>query len=76
VSARRQDEEGKVAGEHPYPTAELLRWLAEGTKWQSGGATGGRSSAMACGGGARSARVFLGWEAAAAWGKARARATA
>jgi hypothetical protein len=61
-----------MAGEHPYPTAGLLRWLAEGKKRRSGGATGGRSSAMAGGGGARCAR-FFGWKAAAAaWG-ARAR---
>jgi hypothetical protein len=40
---RRQGEEEKAAGEHPYPTAELLWRLAGGKKWRSGGAMGGRS---------------------------------
>jgi hypothetical protein len=44
-------------GEHPYPTAVLLRRLAEGKERRIDGATCGRSSAMAGGGGARCARV-------------------
>jgi hypothetical protein len=48
---------GKMVGEHPYPTTVLLGRLAEGKERRIGGATGGRSSAMAGGGGARCARV-------------------
>jgi hypothetical protein len=51
-------EEGKTAGEQPYPTRELLRRLLEGKKRRSGGVTGGRSSAMAGGGRAQCTMVF------------------
>jgi hypothetical protein len=44
---RRQGGRGKMAGEHPYPTVVLLRWLAEEKRRRSGGAIGSRSSAMA-----------------------------
>jgi hypothetical protein len=35
--------EGKLAGEVPYPTAELLRWLAEAKKRRSSENDGDRS---------------------------------
>jgi hypothetical protein len=61
---------GKMASEHPYLTTVLLRRLVEGKKWRSGGAKGGRSSAMSGGDGARCTRVFRWKTAAAAWGEA------
>jgi hypothetical protein len=57
VGVRRQRERGKSGWEQSYPTTELLRRLAERKKRWSGGATGGRSSAMVGGRGARCARV-------------------
>jgi hypothetical protein len=43
----RGEEKGKLAGEDPYPKAELRRQLLDGGKWRSGGASGGRGVAAA-----------------------------
>jgi hypothetical protein len=68
VGAGKQGSGREAVCEYPYPTAVLLRRLAEEKEGWSGSATCGRSSSMACGGEARGARASRQEAAAAAWG--------